>query len=417
MIYYDIKELQTSINMENVNERLPLSPLECSKVLLDQMKTIKTDTIRKVSEASMYFENDVLELWNAAERFVSNFKIISDQQKKHENSLLANECENLWPNKVRYVPWGTILVCIPANAVVPLSIILPLALTASGNRLIMSFSPKIREVGIEIIQQIEDIFPGRIYTWGGSVRDVVDGMIENESYVDLLYYMGGSTQYPSIVEKCARNGVDLHYEGEGRTIALLDEKMTSEQITKSAKQIFMSKVFCNGMMCSSANTTLVHRECFSDFTNAYKLLCEKFQPKVCYHNGLLENLRNSYGDEIPFMKNSSPCFWEVDISTALNSKELFCPGVLVAPYDNLEDCINKISKTRYKLQISLFSQDKNFIKNVVINTGFARYCMNMNPALQDPCLPWGSYGSSGFSDVQNFYQKGFRKIILEGTRQ
>ncbi|ASQ90929.1 hypothetical protein CHL67_08365 [Prosthecochloris sp. GSB1] len=395
---------------------MPLDPHKYSIALLDCLTNIKEYTIKSVCKASLYSEEDVLNLWGAAERFVQNFPVLVSQQKEYIN-VLGDTCRNLWPSEVRRLPWGTILVCIPANAIIPLAIILPLALAASGNRIVFAFSQKIREIGIQVLNKIETCLGDSLFVWEGTVRDVVDGLIEPEPHIDLLYYMGGSSQYPAIAEKCARNGVDLHYEGEGRTIALLDHEMSTPKLYASAQNILLSKVFCNGMMCSSPNAILVHRESFSEFTKAYESLCEG-PYKLSFLDSSLADLRNKYGTEKPKLQtDKSPCFWEVDLPTALNAEELFCPGILVAAYDDIDECINIIAKTRHKLQISLFAEEKSLLERMISRTGFARYCLNMNPALQDPCLPWGNYGSSGFSDVSNFYEKGLRKVIIEGTGQ
>jgi len=41
--------------------------------------------------------------------------------------------------------------------------------------------------------------------------------------------------------------------------------------------------------------------------------------------------------------------------------------------------------------------------------------LNMNPADQDPVLPWGNFGLSGQSRVQTFFDKFLEDVIVEGT--
>lgn len=392
------------------------------------MKKIKDKSIDLSAVDSGFSSKDVNSLWYAAEQFVDKLADIAyfnHQLTDYENQLGINL--GSWKHSLRLCPWGDILVTIPSNAVIPLSIILPIALIASNNRITVVVSSITRKSGHYILESLKEVFPNSLVIYQGSVREAIQELIVPNSHIDCLYYIGSSAAYKDIASRCAENGVALIYEGEGRSIALIDENMERLELTTIAKNIIKAKVFCNGCMCSAPNVGLIPSSSFDYFKDTFRQLCLEYAKQHSQNKKLSENqirrikdCDSSIGSSSRIachfdLSESLPFFWESEHKRALEVKELFSPGIILAEYPDFKEIVETIRSQKFRLQVSFFTHSETHFNNLLENTGFARYCVNMNPALQDPLFPWGNYGLSGYSDVIDFYRKGMRRVIIENS--
>ncbi len=400
-----------------------IDPYHLAITISNAANSIKEDAIRIIVSQSGFRSDDVRLLWDAADRFLVGLPSLVDFHRQLSEFENRSGPQGLWNYSTRLEPWGTILVCLPANAVIPLGIILPAALAASGNQLVFAVSSGAREAGLFILETIQTAVSERIHCWKGGVREAVDGLAGVEPAVDALYYMGSSKQFAKITETCAKSGVTLIYEGEGRGVAIVDDALSPDDLLYAIRQILDAKAFCLGRMCSAPDVVLVPDTLFDVFVETYFNECLARplggRPEIVLDAAALETVRrldSALGKAIPELdseREAHPFFWIANLDDALNATELFCPGVILVSVSDIESCFRAVSRLRFRLQITLFARGATRLNDLICRTHFARYCSWMNPVNQDAMLPWGNYGCSGNSDVLDFYRKGLRRVLIE----
>lgn len=389
----------------------------------ERLANVKPDAISAFA-AEMHFSSaDVNELWSAIDLFLHALPILNIH---HANLTAAENAvmrKTAWPAEIKLEPLGHVLVCIPANAAIPLAAIVPLALLAGGNSVTIAASRESRSSALKILEALKDL--GTFNVWEGGIRDAVEAHLASEKKVNAIYFIGSSRLYADVAAKCAANGITLIFEGEGRGVAVLDDTLDELSIKNAARDIVKAKTFCNGKMCSSPQIVLVHETIVSHAVQAFRIECKT--------SGLNQSVKTAVGEQIwktvkayvgdlgdpyPALRGGEsihPFFWETKSDYVNLHGELFCPGFVVAKYDNEILTNNQALLSGFNLQVTLFTRDHVRVKVLIEKSNFARYCVNMNPCLQDPILPWGNYGKSGFSDVVDFYKKGLRRVVVEGA--
>lgn len=398
------------------------APSPVSSVTVDHLtraiSKIKPEILALFAEETGYAPEDCEALWQAVEGFLDGLNTLIATRVEAAARETAQAAQWFPGAEIRYEPWGRVLVCLPANAPVPLAVIIPLALLAGGNAVVVAASGKARRTALSLAEVVAKFAEGRIAVFDGRVRDAVTALTEESTLIDTLYFMGGSGHYPEIAATCARAGVHLIYEGEGRGVAVIDETLSREELQRAAELILSSKRFCNGQMCSAPNVIAVARSAMADFQAYYSQLAREMRfpapvreftaPAVW--EKIEARLSNTEMREFrhPFLVPTT------EFAEAMRS-ELFCPVAYVTPFDDFSRLVSEIGGQRYRLQVSLFTTNQERQNALLRATRFARYCYWMVPSDQHPLLPWGNYGLSGHSDVLDFYSKGLRRVIIESA--
>lgn len=368
-----------------------------------------------------YREKDARDLWQAIYIFLQGIVGLIEvhHQLGEQDALSVNAISN--QAFTEYHPWGKFLVCIPSNAPIPLGFIIPIALIASGNSVVVSSSS---ETGRALAEMVQKVFPDRLIVWNGRVRESIKELVETR-LVDVLYFMGSSRIYADIAETCARAGVTLLYEGEGNGVAVLSPTLRGNTFDDTVKVLIESKAFCHGYMCSAPNVVAVPASLLAVFSETFERYNNMALPITVREAAgeatwnLIQSHLSSGTETIPeildFESISFPFLVRNDDLAKALETELFCPVSYVLVYDDWSELLDSLYAVRHRLQISLFTEDSHEVEELIRTTGFARYCVNQRPTDQNPLLPWGNYGFSGYSDVQNFFSKGLRRIIVEGV--
>jgi acyl-CoA reductase-like NAD-dependent aldehyde dehydrogenase len=365
-----------------------------------------------------YAADDAKALWSASFKFLEDLQTLEALRC----TLLEAETRALERQKARAAvkdrPWGRVLVCLPANAPAPLAIVVPFALLAAGNAVIVAASAHTRTVAVELASLVQQLAPDRVLIWGGSVR-VASSALLKARLVDAVYYMGSSAHYSQLAAECAQAGVHLLFEGEGNGVAILDESLDPAEVASAASCLLAAKTSFHGRMCSAPNVVLVSRKIASDFRREYAQAA-----RVARHLPPLREVTASstllYIEQLVAKGATASAGPEaatlllegVPLEEAL-SRELFCPALVMVEFDDWQSMLTQLEPVRHRLQASLFSKSSSRLDELVERTHFARYMLNRRPTDQDPSLPWGNYGASGHSDVKNYLAKGFRRVLIE----
>jgi len=369
-----------------------------------------------------YTRDDANELWDATLRFVDRLPALRSaaiEVARVESGTLASPGATL----VRR-PLGRILVCLPANAPLPLAVAVPLALLAGGNSVVIAASRAGRRTSLLVGRFLRDLAPRNVVLWEGRVRDVVEHLTEGRQ-VEAVYYMGSSGYFPTLAARCASAGVKLLYEGEGNSVAVVDEHNSRDDARQAADQLFAAKTRWAGRMCSAPNVIAVHTSRLDAFSEWYAQHCHAAPLAVDLASLASDAVQVELSAHlaagtptIPPVDRLCPrtpfLVRAVDLRLSLR-RELFCPVAFLLPFDDWTALLSELRGVEHRLQVTLFSQDGDRAAQLVRSTRFARYCLNRDPVEQDPLLPWGNYGASGHSEVVDFFNKGLERAIVEGS--
>jgi len=243
--------------------------------------------------------------------------------------------------------------------------------------------------------------------------------------VEAIYYMGSSGYFPALAARCADAGVKLLYEGEGNSVAVVDEHNSRDEAQQAADRLFAAKTRWAGRMCSAPNLIAVHRARLDAFTERYEQHCRAAPLAVDLASLTSDVVQVALGAHLAAGAPTIPPIDRVgprtpflvrvaDLRLALR-RELFCPVAFLLPFDDWTTLLAELRGVEHRLQVTLFSQDGARAAHLVRSTRFARYCFNRDPVEQDPLLPWGNYGASGHSEVVDFFNKGLERAIVEGS--
>lgn len=384
-------------------------------------------------EETMYCDKDIECLWEDLMNFIDNF--LSLMEKILNKWDTEAKFYQTWERHSKYmrIPWGKVLICSPGNAPIPLIPMQLLSFATFGNEIILSPNRKTQKTAKLLYEIVEEIIGHRftMMFYENGCKNALKKFVETGK-VDLLYYLGSSKFRNEIYIAAYSNGVDVIYEGEGNVVAIIGSDINAETMSDIIENLFSSKTFCGGQMCTSPNTIFIHKDISSDFINKYIDLGNTSeyissitkgqidQIKSLINNGISkgyitkihpENYTNDLGIK--------PSLIEISNINCMNNYlnfELYSPLAFFVEYDDMKDVI-KILKRYWKfgLQVSLFSHDESLATEIINSLATARITQNMNPTYQNSLLPWGCYKLSGFSQVINFLEKASKPIIVEGN--
>jgi acyl-CoA reductase-like NAD-dependent aldehyde dehydrogenase len=393
--------------------------LICQKIL-HRLAEIKNDAIEVMQFECGYTQSDCLLL------FEDTIKYIIALPSLMELSKLSIETQNNFMNSLGYCgqlrqqSWGKTLVVLPSNAPWPLGVIIPLSLSASGNSVEVLASRKIQR-SVQLAMNVFDQLSLRIEYNPVSPRDILDIYISEREF-DMCYFIGSSQSHEEIARKCAKHGVSLIFEGEGNSSAVVTAACKEKSLTEVASILSEACRFGFGRMCTKPTAVFVHSRIIEEFCFALDVARSRTSLPVAAKSlfdvsdlDRLFRLDTICGVSIQHqLESKSPVFALTSNWTCALEKELYGPGMIISSYEDYDELLAFLKTRPHKLQLSFFGDHCEF-KKAETQTGFARYCLNMQPIDQDPRLPWGCYGLSGSSTVLDFYQKGLRTKILESS--
>lgn len=363
--------------------------------LPEQILARREAALAAFAAESPYPLADLETLWEAVERTLSGLPELVALQEQLRATRQAHLDRVAPTGRLVQRPWGRVLVILPANAPVPLAAVIPATLLAAGNTVIVAGSRRVSRTIDTLVAPMAEALPDAVLRWPGRAWSAVEALLPR-GLVDCVYFLGASRLHPELARRCAEAGVHLVYEGEGNGCAVVDDTVRGELLARTARQLVAAKHFCRGQMCSAPNLLLVHEAVQAELHAALEAEARRWPLPAVGSGPHRLQLRPAEG-----------------VAQAL-AQELFSPAAWTLPWRDWEALVAELAEVRHRLQLTLFSAEADRLADLSRRTRFARYCHNMCPTHQDPLLPWGNFGHSGDSRVQDFYEKGLRPVILEG---
>jgi acyl-CoA reductase-like NAD-dependent aldehyde dehydrogenase len=343
-------------------------------------------------------------LWADLERFLAGAEQLAASLAERAELADRQVSAISGTARLKRLPLGRVLFVVPSNAALPLAFIVPLSLLATGNEVVVAAPRAVRTLVTSLLRPLQEHLGDRLRLAGG-VRETLDELVDQRR-VDAVYFTGSSDHYEAVAARCAAAGVELIYEGSGNAVSVVDEGLPDEALDQVAADVARSLVFANGLVCTSPNVLAVHER---DVRRLRERLIRAYRaaPPSVPAVELVPHLAA--------LQDAAPESWLPEVRSLDDGQthELFGPATFITAYSTWTDLVGQLRRYAYRLQVTLYSQDDERWQELQRVTGFARYCRNMPSTDQDPLLPWGNFGLSGSSAVQDFLDKGLRTALIE----
>lgn len=386
----------------------PQAPL-ARHVLGEAAARLSSETatlLRLFVECTGYDKSDAEQLWQDQQLYIES--LIEDLSTRATPVMGARPRSQ----QLVEVPFGRVLVCLPANAPIPLAAICAFCSVAGGNRTVFT---RPRRTGPLVDGVLDIVDDDCLAIFTESPRVLVGRGLES---FDAVYFMGPSSAYPGLAAAAATAGCDLVFEGQGNVFALVSDTLDDTGMRHSVDELLRSKAFCNGQMCSAPNTLLVAERFLERFVDLWTRHAPAFVvPRIGdllspgSRAWLTSPERRVPVDGEAISRATEPTLVAV-APDDVPPVEFFCPLAAIAPVPSDAAAIEQMGRSRYKLQGSVFAGDSGVVA-AVSALGFARVTSGFCPSDQDPLAPWGNFGASGYSAVRTFRDKFVRTQLLE----
>ncbi len=297
---------------------------------------------------------------------------------------------------------------------------------AAGNRVIIKPSEVTPNSALLLQKMIEEYFDPEIVTTAiGGVK-----LAEYFSTLpwDHLVYTGNSRIARSVMTSCAQNLVPVTLELGGKSPVILDATRIDAE---AARRIMGLKAIKRGQVCVNADYVLVPR---AQMASLVELLKADINANLMQNNAAQEScaivsdrhlkaqrevLKQaedaganilSFGDPDPKWARNMPFSLVVDPPEGVDmmKREIFGPVLPIVPYGSTQEALDYINSHASPLGVYIFSEDDEFVSNVIDNTRSGGVSVNAAAAHVQPELGFGGIGESGMG--RHHGVDGFREF-------
>jgi len=337
---------------------------------------------------------------------------------------------------ILFQPLGVVGVVVPWNYPVFLSIG-PLATAlAAGNCVMLKmseFSTETAKLLADLLQK--DFNQKQIAVVGGEVE--IATAFTSLAF-DHLFFTGSTNVGKIVMRAAAENLVPVTLELGGKSPAIIDDKI---DIKLAVSRFILGKVLNSGQTCVAPDYIFCPEGKENELVEELRKVYSKMYPKVNNNkdctsiindaqfarlNGLIADAKEQGANVIPLIdepagttgrKMPLTVLTNVNDSMKVMQQEIFGPIIPIFTYKSTEEAIQYINKNDRPLALYIYSFDKTFQQNILLNTHAGGVCINeatFHVANDD--LPFGGVGASGMGQYHG--KEGFRtfshaKSILE----
>lgn len=244
---------------------------------------------------------------------------------------------------------------------------------------------------------------------------VLGGREQNQMLLDLkvdyIFFTGGVNVGKTVASKAAVNLTPTTLELGGKSPCIIDK---SANIKLAAKRVVFGKFLNCGQTCIATDYILVHesvKDQFIEFAkneiqemfgknplenNLYgKIINEKHFDRLM---GLIDKSKVAFGGngDKRALKIEPTILNDVSLSDACMGEEIFGPIMPILTYKTLDQAKEIIKTYAKPLALYVFSNDKNFVSDVLNTISYGGGCVNDTIIhIASTKLPFGGVGESG----------------------
>lgn len=244
---------------------------------------------------------------------------------------------------------------------------------------------------------------------------VLGGREQNQMLLDLkvdyIFFTGGVNVGKTVASKAAVNLTPTTLELGGKSPCIIDK---SANIKLAAQRVVFGKFLNCGQTCIAPDYILVHesvKDQFIEFAkneiqaifgknplenNLYgKIINEKHFDRLM---GLIDKSKVAFGGngDRRELKIEPTILNDVSLSDACMGEEIFGPIMPILTYKTLDQAKEIIKTYAKPLALYVFSNDKNFVSDVLNTISYGGGCVNDTIIhIASTKLPFGGVGESG----------------------
>ena len=330
-------------------------------------------------------------------------------------------------SEIHYEAKGVVLILSPWNYPFSLMINPIVAAIAAGNCIIGKPSEKTPHTSEILKNIIESVFPQN------EVAMILGGVEEARSLLELpfdhIFFTGSISVGKKIMEAAAKNLTPVTLELGGKSPVILDSNVDLED---AVLKIAWGKFINGGQTCVAPDYVFVPEALKEQFISQFKIQIEKFYGKTpeqrrnsphfarLVDQGSFTRLKEKISSEKlclddPMVESENyiaPTFFETNLNSPIMQDEIFGPILPIISYKDIKEAISFIHSKTKPLSLYIFSNDKDFIKNILQSTTSGGVAINeVLLHLANPHLPFGGVGHSGLGSYHGHF--GFKTFSHE----
>lgn len=304
-------------------------------------------------------------------------------------------------------PYGVVLILVPWNYPVYLSLMPLIGALSAGNTAIVKVSDDAPATGKALAELIATAFPPEYVAVVEGGREMEQALLRAK--VDYLFFTGSVAAGKAVMAAAAQQLIPVTLELGGKSPVIVDQ---TANLKLAAKRIAFGKTLNAGQTCVAPDYLLIHESVKEPFLTCYQAALAGFFPAgdtsqmVTIINqrhyerlrGLMTQGRIRMGGQWDDARRwiAPTVIDQLSWDAPIMQEEIFGPILPVFSYRSLEECIAYLNEQDKPLALYLFSQDKENIRTVLDHCSFGGGCVNDTILhLANPRLPFGGVGSSG----------------------
>lgn len=412
--------------LNGINDFYYTNKTKCIEFRLEQLRKLRDAIIKYEPEFVKALYKDLHK--PAAEVYMTETGLTLKEIKymiKHLKKWARNEKVPtpifLKPAKSVIVkePYGTVLIIVPFNYPVQLSLIPLAGAIAAGNCAVMRMSKKTPETSKVLHKMISEIYnPNYIKSF---LPEEISSAEIMKGNFDYIFFTGSSKTGAEIGKTAGERLIPCTLELGGKSPAIVD---STADIETAAKRIAWGKFLNAGQTCIAPDYLMVH------FSVKQQLIDEIIKSIRKFYGVIVQESKD-YGrivDEEAFYRlrsiieeesskiihggQTDECGLYIE-PTLINEdyfdapsmqEEIFGPILPIFEWADVNDIFNNIRTKQKPLALYVFSEDKDFRKNVIKSLAFGGGAVNDTiNQLASPHLPFGGVGYSGIGQYHGKY--------------
>ena len=316
---------------------------------------------------------------------------------------------------VYYEPFGTVLIIVPWNYPINLSLTPLAGAMAAGNTVVMKCSRNNRHLW-PVLQKILNHTFASEYVYAVDADSDYDTVLLQK--YDYIFFTGGPSVGKTIMKAAAENLTPVSLELGGKSPCFVDEKAN---LKIAAKRITWGKFMNAGQTCISIDYVLVQNSVKAAFiAEMKKAIDERYSHALdsdrypCIisdkeYNRLIGLLKSETtiiggGCDAAKRKIEPTLLPETTYDSSVMQEEIFGPILPIIGYEDLDETLHDLKKKPRPLACYVFTEDNAVAQKVIHSLLFGGGCVNdVMMHISNNNLPFGGVGNSGMGAYHGAY--------------
>ncbi|MFV0255667.1 MAG: aldehyde dehydrogenase family protein [Erysipelotrichaceae bacterium] len=326
---------------------------------------------------------------------------------------------------LKYYPKGLVLIMVPFNYPMLLSLVPLINALSAGNVAMLRFSESVSTVA----KCLQEIFQESLVA---SNVDIIIGNRNNKNQLfevkyDHIFFTGSSGTGKFIMAKAAETLTPVTLELGGKSPCIVN---TKENLEVVAKRILFGKLINAGQTCVAPDYLVVKSEIVDDLimmmnklkNQMVSELTDDDWPKIIDYKNFkrlkkyLEDAKIVFGgkaDELN-LKMELTLIIPNDLSHISLKEEIFGPVLPLLPYSNEKELFHILNQNPDPLALYIFSNNDKFVNKILSKVSFGTASINDTlMQITSNKFPFGGRGNSGLGNYHGNY--GFETFSHSAT--